>query len=78
MMTVHARALGAILNSYKALLEHMDEIQASGRDEYALKAVGYLQSLEKSSDLTWLISYSQPQCSSLLHCRVRILLYRFC
>ncbi len=47
--TVRARALEAILKIYKALLECMDEIQASGRDGYALKAVGYLQSLENFS-----------------------------
>ncbi len=47
--TVRARALEAILKIYKALLECMDEIQASGRDGYALKAVGNLQSLENFS-----------------------------
>ena len=41
----------AILKDYEVLLETLEEVHATTRDEYGLKAGGLLQSLEKSSTL---------------------------
>ncbi len=45
--TVHTGAIQAILSNYEVLLRLLIEVQESGRDEYALKAGGYLSSMDK-------------------------------
>ena len=47
--TVRTKALEAIIKSYKILIPALIEIQSSGKDEYALKAGGFVQSLDKYS-----------------------------
>ena len=46
--TVRTRAISAILSNYKLLLDVLEVIQ-SGRDEYAMKANGYLTSMTQFS-----------------------------
>ena len=45
--TARTGAIDAILKDYALLMDTMEEIHATTRDEYGLKAGGYLQSLEK-------------------------------
>lgn len=47
--TVRTEAINAILQNYAALIQLLDEVSSSGRDEYAMKAHGYLQLMEKFS-----------------------------
>ena len=47
--TVRTKALDAIIKNYKLLIPALLEIHNTGRDEYALKAGGFLQSLDKYS-----------------------------
>ena len=52
--TVHTRAIEAVISNYQVLTTALIEIHDSGRDEYALKAGGYLNTMEKFSALFWL------------------------
>ena len=45
--TVRTEAIGAILNNYSTLCIVLDEVNQTGRDEYAVKAGGFLAQLEK-------------------------------
>ena len=47
--TVRTKALDAIIKNYKLLIPALLEIHNTGRDEYALKAGGFLQLLDKYS-----------------------------
>ena len=47
--TVRTGAINGVLANYSTLCRTLDEISASGRDEYAMKASGYLQQMEKFS-----------------------------
>ena len=47
--TERTKALDAIIKNYKPLIPALLEIHNTGRDEYALKAGGFLQSLDKYS-----------------------------
>ena len=47
--TVRTRALGAIASNYAVLTTALLEIHEGGRDEYALKAGGYLATMDKFS-----------------------------
>ena len=49
--TARTAAIEAILKDYEVLLETLEEIHATTRDEYGLKAGGLFQSLEKFSTL---------------------------
>ena len=49
--TARTGAINAILKDYALLMETMEEIHATTRDEYGLKAGGYLQPLEKFDTL---------------------------
>ena len=44
---MRTRALESLIKNYKVLTVAMIEIQNSGKDEYAMKAAGFLQSLDK-------------------------------
>lgn len=45
--TVRTGAIHAVIENYATLCHALDEIHASGRDEYAMKAGGCLQQMEK-------------------------------
>ena len=45
--TVRTGAIQAILDNYAALCETLEEVNSTGRDEYAMKAGGFLQQMEK-------------------------------
>ena len=45
--TVRTGAIGAILSNYSTLCTVLNDVHLSGRDEYAMKAGGYLTLLEK-------------------------------
>ena len=45
--TARTAAIDAIIKDYVLLIETLEEIHSTTRDEYGLKASGYLQSLEK-------------------------------
>ena len=47
--TVRTGALEAIIKNYKVLLETILDGQNSGKDEYTMKAAGFLQPLDKFS-----------------------------
>ena len=47
--TVRTGALEAIIENYSVLLETMLNVQNSGKDEYTMKAAGFLQPLDKFS-----------------------------
>ena len=47
--TVRTRVLGAIASNYAVLTTALLEIHEGGRDEYALKAGGYLATMDKFS-----------------------------
>ena len=49
--TARTAALEAVLKDYEILLETLEEVHATTRDKYGLKAGGLLQSLEKFSTL---------------------------
>ena len=66
--TVRTRALESLIKNYKVLTVAMIEIQNSGKDEYAMKAAGFLQSLDKFStfyglNLSYLIFSATEQLS---------------
>lgn len=44
--TVHTKAIEAVLTNYGLLQEALEVIQ-QGKDEYALKAIGFLNSMDK-------------------------------
>ena len=44
--TVRTEAIHAVIESYATLCQALDEIHASGRDEYAMKAGGFLQQMK--------------------------------
>ena len=44
--TVRTGAIHAVIESYATLCQALDEIHASGRDEYAMKAGGFLQQMK--------------------------------
>ena len=69
--TVRTGALEAIIENYKVLLETMLDVQNSGKDEYAMKAAGFLQSLDKFSTyyglkLSHLVFSATEQFSTML------------
>ena len=47
--TVRTGAINGVLANYSTLCKALDEISISGRDEYAMKASGFLQQMEKFS-----------------------------
>ena len=47
--TVRTGAISGVLANYTTLCTALDEISTSGRDEYAMKASGFLQQMEKFS-----------------------------
>lgn len=47
--TVRTGAIHAVIINYALLCKVLDEISTSGRDEYAMKAGGFLQQMEKFS-----------------------------
>lgn len=47
--TAHTSAIAAILSNYSTLCTILHEVHQSGRNEYAMKAGGYLNMLEKFS-----------------------------
>ena len=47
--TVHTKAIEAVLSNYEVLKTALIDIHENGRDEYALKAGGYLRTMEKFS-----------------------------
>lgn len=49
--TARTEAIGAVINDYSILMEALDEIHQTTRDEYGLKAAGLLSALEKFSML---------------------------
>lgn len=46
MWTVRAKAIHSVLNNYSVLLNELEIVQ-QGKDEYAMKANGYLNTMEK-------------------------------
>ena len=71
LWTVRTGALEAIIENYKVLLETMLDVQNSGKDEYAMKAAGFLQSLDKFSTyyvlkLSHLVFSATEQFSTML------------
>ena len=44
-MNVQTEAISAVNVNYSTLCKTIDEISSSGRDEYAIKANGYLQQM---------------------------------
>lgn len=49
--TARTGAIGAVLSDYSVLMETLDEVHQTTRDEYGLKAAGLLAALEKFSTL---------------------------
>ena len=49
--TARTGAIGAVLSDYSILMETLDEVHQTTRDEYGLKAAGLLSALEKFSTL---------------------------
>ena len=49
--TVRTGAIHAVITNYSTLCKALDEISTTGRDEYAMKANGFLQQMEKISTL---------------------------
>ena len=49
--TVRTAALSAVIRDYTILMETLEEIHATTRDEYGLKAAGFLQSMETFNTL---------------------------
>ena len=47
--TVRTGAIHAVITNYSTLCKALEEISTTGRDEYAMKANGYLQQMEKFS-----------------------------
>ena len=47
--TVYTRAIESVVSNYEVLTSALVEIHQSGRDEYALKAGGYLTTMDKFS-----------------------------
>ena len=47
--TVRTGAINAVIVNYSTLCRALDEISTTGRDEYAMKASGFLQQMEKFS-----------------------------
>ena len=47
--TVRTKAIEAVLSNYEVLTTALIDIHENGRDEYALKAGGYLRTMEKFS-----------------------------
>ena len=47
--TVRTGAIHAVIENYSTLCKALDEISTTGRDEYAMKANGFLQQMEKFS-----------------------------
>ena len=45
--TVQTGAIGAILSNYSTLCAVLEEVNNTGRDEYAMKAEGFLRMLQK-------------------------------
>ena len=52
--TVHTRAIEVVISNYEVLITALIETHDTGRDEYALKAGGYLSTMEKFSAFFWL------------------------
>ena len=77
--TVRTRAIGALLTNYRLLLDALEIIQ-EGRDEYAMKANGYLTSMQQFSTFFWTQAFTshffQPLNSFPSLCRGRIPQYR--
>ena len=72
--TVCTGAIGAVLSNYSTLCTVLEEVNSTGRDEYAMKAGGILRMLEKFA--TFLVSNCASWClavqsNSHVHCRVR-------
>ena len=47
--TVRTRTIEAVVSNYEVVITSLIEIHDTGRDEYALKAGGYLSTMEKFS-----------------------------
>ena len=66
--TVHTKAIEAVLSNYEVLTTALINIHENGRDEYALKAGGYLRTMEKFSTFFGLkVSYLFFQLLSSCH-----------
>ena len=53
--TVRTAAIDVVLKNYAVLLDTLAKIHEDGRDEYAMKAGGFLTSMEKFSTFLVLI-----------------------
>lgn len=45
--TVRTKAIDALLKKYLVLLQTLEEIRATGKDEYAMKAGGFLNTMQQ-------------------------------
>ena len=66
--TVRTAAIHAVISNYETLCKVLDEVHSGGRDEYAMKAGGYLQQMEKFSTYSGLklgyLVFSVTECLS--------------